>query len=120
MDASARPHDFVNEWTGIEHMKIVVLIKPVSDTWGERHLNTETGWVYRDASEAVIDEVGERAIEAALVYKDSADAEVVVMTMGPASAKESLRKGLAMGAEIGRASCRERHRRGYGRERTSR
>jgi len=80
-------------------MKIVVLIKQAPDTWGERHLNTETGWVDRDASEAVIDEVGERAIEAALVYKDSADAEVVVMTMGPASAKESLRKGLAMGAD---------------------
>ena len=80
-------------------MKIVVLIKQVPDTWGERHLDTETGWVDRGASEAVIDEVGERAIEAALVYKDSADAEVVVMTMGPASAKESLRKGLAMGAD---------------------
>lgn len=80
-------------------MKIVVLIKQVPDTWGERHLDTESGWVDRGASEAVIDEVGERAIEAALVYKDAADAEVVVMTMGPGSAKESLRKGLAMGAD---------------------
>ncbi|MGC0252266.1 electron transfer flavoprotein subunit beta/FixA family protein [Pseudactinotalea sp. Z1748] len=80
-------------------MKIVVLIKNVPDTWGERRLDPQTGRVDRGASEAVIDEVGERAIEAALVYKDGADAEVVVMTMGPEAAKESLRKGLAMGAD---------------------
>lgn len=80
-------------------MRIVVLIKEVPDTWGERHLDTGTGRVDREGSEGVIDEVGERAIEAALVYKDSAEAEVVVMTMGPASAKDSLRKGLAMGAD---------------------
>lgn len=80
-------------------MRIVVLIKEVPDTWGERHLDTATGRVDRAGSEGVIDEVGERAIEAALVYKDSGDAEVVVMTMGPASAKDALRKGLAMGAD---------------------
>lgn len=80
-------------------MKIVVLVKQVPDTWGERTLDVTTGFVDRNASEAVIDEVGERALEAALVHKDDADAEVVVLTMGPAPAVDVLRKGLAMGAD---------------------
>lgn len=80
-------------------MKIVVLVKQVPDTWGERRLDLQTGLVDRTAGDAVIDEVGERAIEAALSYKDAHGAEVVLLTMGPESAKESLRKGLAMGAD---------------------
>ena len=80
-------------------MKIVVLVKQVPDTWGERKLDLATGLVDRDGVEAVIDEVGERALEVALSYRDSDDAEVVVLSMGPASAKEILRKGLAMGAD---------------------
>lgn len=80
-------------------MKIVVLIKQVPDTWAERRLDVSTGLVDRDGSEGVIDEVGERAIEAALTYKDAHDAEVVVMTMGPKEAKDALRKGLALGAD---------------------
>ncbi|MFH5821911.1 electron transfer flavoprotein subunit beta/FixA family protein [Georgenia sp. AZ-5] len=80
-------------------MRIVVLVKQVPDTWGERRLNPSTGRVDRAASDPVIDEVGERALEAALAHKDSHDAEVVVMTMGPKGATEILRKGLAMGAD---------------------
>ena len=52
-------------------MKIVVLVKQVPDTWGARLLNTTTGLLDRGASDAVIDEIGERAIEVALVHKDS-------------------------------------------------
>ena len=80
-------------------MRIVVLVKQVPDTWGERKLDLDTGRVDRGASDAVIDEVGERALEAALVHKDAEGAEVVVLTMGPASATDLLRKGLAMGAD---------------------
>ncbi|MCU1513600.1 MAG: electron transfer flavoprotein subunit beta [Microbacteriaceae bacterium] len=81
-------------------MKIIVLVKQVPDTWGDRKLDTTTGWQDRGASELVIDEIDERAIEVALSYKDgNKDAEVVVMTMGPASATDVLRKGLAMGAD---------------------
>ena len=81
-------------------MKIIVLTKQVPDTWGDRKLDTATGLLDRDASEAVIDEIGERAIEIALRAKDAdKSVEVVVLTMGPAEASDALRKGLAMGAD---------------------
>src|SRR2546423_12406737 len=39
------------------------------------------------------------AIEEALRLKEGGDAEVVLVTMGPAAATESLRTGLGMGAD---------------------
>jgi electron transfer flavoprotein beta subunit len=81
-------------------MKIVVLIKQVPDTWGDRKLDTATGRLDRDASDRVIDEIGERALEVALSVKDSAkDTEVIALTMGPSEAGEALRKALSMGAD---------------------
>ncbi len=63
-------------------MKIVVLLKEVPDTWGDRTLDLETGLAARDASERVLDEIGERALEAALTYSEANEGtEVVVMTM---------------------------------------
>jgi len=80
-------------------MKIVVLIKEVPDTWGERRLDLETGLTDRAGSAAVLDEIDERAVEAALAYADAhAGTEVVVVTMAPASATVTVRKALAMGA----------------------
>ena len=81
-------------------MKVVVLVKQVPDTWGERRLDPSTGWVDRAASDRIIDEIGERALEVALSHKDHAkDTEVVALTMGPATATEALRKALSMGAD---------------------
>jgi len=80
-------------------MKIVVLLKEVPDTWGDRTLDLETGLAARDASERVLDEIGERALEAALTFSEANEGtEVVVMTMASDAATASLRKGLAMGA----------------------
>ena len=80
-------------------MKIVVLIKEVPDTWGERRLDLETGLTDRASAAAVLDEIDERAVEAALAYADGhAGTEVVVVTMAPASAAATVRKALAMGA----------------------
>lgn len=80
-------------------MKIVVLVKDVPDTYGDRKLNMETGLADRAASESVLDEIGERSLEVALTYADDhADAEVVVLSMAPESAAATIRKGLAMGA----------------------
>lgn len=80
-------------------MKIIVLMKQVPDTYGERKLTAE-GLVDRSASDAVIDEISERALELALQQKDSdKSTEVVVLSMGPATAKDSLRKALSMGAD---------------------
>ena len=80
-------------------MKIAVLVKEVPDTYGDRKLDLETGLADRAASERVLDEVGERATEVALKYADAnADTEVTLVSMGPATATSTLRKGLAMGA----------------------
>lgn len=79
-------------------MKIIVLVKEVPDTYGERKLDLETGLADRAASEPVLDEIGERALEVALSYADKNEAEVVVMSMAPERAATTIRKGLAMGA----------------------
>jgi electron transfer flavoprotein beta subunit len=80
-------------------MKIVVLMKEVPDTYGDRMLDLETGLADRGASELVLDEIGERALELALTYADMhSDTEVTVLSMGPAPSAASIRKALAMGA----------------------
>jgi electron transfer flavoprotein beta subunit len=80
-------------------MKIVVLVKEVPDTYGDRKLDLETGLADREASERVLDEIGERAIEVALSYADkSPGTEVTVVSMSAEEAAATIRKGLAMGA----------------------
>lgn len=80
-------------------MRIVVLVKEVPDTYGDRHLDLETGLTRRADAERVIDEISERALEVALVHADSnPGTEVVLLSMGPEEATASLRKALASGA----------------------
>jgi len=80
-------------------MKIVVLIKEVPDTWGERRLDLATGLADRAASSPVLDEINERAVEVALAHADAhPGTEVTVVSMAPASATATIRKALAMGA----------------------
>lgn len=81
-------------------MKIIALVKQVPDTWGERVLDPKTGNLDRGASDPIIDEINERALEIALQYKDAnKDAEVVALAVGPKGATDTLRKALAMGAD---------------------
>jgi len=83
-------------------VKIVVLMKQVPDTEEERRIDLATGLLDRAASEAVADEINERALEVALSHKDAnKGTEVVVLTMGPEGAKAALKKGLQMGADSG-------------------
>ncbi|MPV88492.1 electron transfer flavoprotein subunit beta, partial [Georgenia ruanii] len=71
----------------------------VPDTYGDRKLNLETGLADRAAGDAVLDEIGERALELALSTADQmGDVEVSLLSMGPESAAATIRKGLAMGA----------------------
>ena len=80
-------------------MKIVVLVKEVPDTYGERKLDLETGLADRTASEPVPDEICERALEAALTFAEAnPGTEITVLSAGPASVPTTLRKGLAVGA----------------------
>ena len=80
-------------------MKIVVLVKEVPDTWGDRKLNLETGLADRAASETVLDEIGERSLEVALSHADrTPGTEVVALSMAPAESATTFRKALSMGA----------------------
>ncbi len=80
-------------------MKIVVLVKEVPDTYGDRVLNLETGLADRAAGDRVLDEIGERALEVALSYADAhPGTEVAVVSMASEAAAATVRKGLAMGA----------------------
>ena len=81
-------------------MKIVALIKQVPDTYSERKLSDSDRTLDREGTEAVIDEINERAVEAALLLKEAhEDSEVVVVSMGPDRATDAIRKALSMGAD---------------------
>ncbi|MDZ4233717.1 MAG: electron transfer flavoprotein subunit beta/FixA family protein, partial [Dietzia sp.] len=80
---------------------IVVLIKQVPDTWSERKLSEGDWTLDREAADAVLDEINERAVEEALLIKEreGGDSSVTVLTAGPARATEAIRKALSMGAD---------------------
>lgn len=80
-------------------MKIVVLVKQVPDTYSERKLSSSDYTLDRDASDAVLDEINERAVEAALQLKEAHGGEVTVVSMGPDRATDAIRKALSMGAD---------------------
>ncbi|MBS9533982.1 electron transfer flavoprotein subunit beta/FixA family protein [Mycobacterium sp. M1] len=78
---------------------IVVLIKQVPDTWSERKLTDGDFTLDREAADAVLDEINERAVEEALLIKEKNGGEVTVLTAGPERATEAIRKALSMGAD---------------------
>jgi electron transfer flavoprotein beta subunit len=80
-------------------MNIVVLVKQVPDTYSERKLRDADGALDRDASDAVLDEINERAVEEALQLKEAHGGTVTVLAMGPQRATEALRKARSMGAD---------------------
>lgn len=80
-------------------MRILVLVKEVPDTWEERNLDLDTGRIDRGSDALVLDEINERALEVALRHQDTQkETDVVVVSMGPASVKATLRKALSLGA----------------------
>ena len=79
-------------------MNIFVLVKQVPDTYSERKLRDD-GVLDRDATDAVLDEINERAVEEALVLKEAHGGAVTVVSMGPDRATEAIRKALSMGAD---------------------
>ncbi|MDT0278449.1 electron transfer flavoprotein subunit beta/FixA family protein [Blastococcus sp. DSM 46792] len=55
--------------------------------------------VARAAADNVVNEIDEYAIEEALVVKEAQGGEVTVLTVGPDSATDAIRKALSMGAD---------------------
>jgi electron transfer flavoprotein beta subunit len=80
-------------------MKIVVLVKQVPDSGAERNLRTDDNTIDRGSANNVINEMDEYAIEEALQIQERDGGEVIVLTMGPDSATESIRKALSMGPD---------------------
>jgi electron transfer flavoprotein beta subunit len=80
-------------------MNIVVLVKQVPDTYSERKLTDADHTLDRDAADAVLDEINERAVEEALLIKEAQGGEVTVISVGPERATEAIRKALSMGAD---------------------
>jgi electron transfer flavoprotein beta subunit len=83
-------------------LRIVVTVKYVPDATGDRHF-AEDLTVDRDDVDGLLSELDEYAVEQALQIaenaKDTGDAEVTVLTVGPEDAKDALRKALSMGAD---------------------
>jgi electron transfer flavoprotein beta subunit len=79
-------------------MNIVVLVKQVPDTEGDRKLAGDFT-VDRAAVDPVINYIDEFAIEEGLRLKESQGGEVTILTVGPERATESIRKALSMGAD---------------------
>ena len=80
-------------------MNIVVLVKQVPDSGSERRLDPSDNTVDRASADNVINEMDEYAIEEALQVRDREGGEVTVLTVGPESAADSIRKALSMGAD---------------------
>jgi len=82
-------------------MKIAVCVKQVPDTWAEKALKAADSTLDREAADGVMNELDEYAVEEALKLTEAHGGEVVVVSMGPERAAETVRKALSMGADSG-------------------
>ncbi len=82
-------------------MKIAVCVKQVPDTWAEKKLKADTSTLDRESADSVLNELDEYAVEQALQLVEANGGEVVIVTMGPDSAAQTLRKAISMGADAG-------------------
>ena len=82
-------------------MKIAVCVKQVPDTWAEKQLQAADSTLDRESADGVMNELDEYAVEEALKLVEAHGGEVVVVTMGPERAAETVRKALSMGADAG-------------------
>jgi electron transfer flavoprotein beta subunit len=80
-------------------MNIVVCVKQVPDTWSEKKLDPQDNTLDRGATDPVMNEMDEYAVEEALRLQESHGGEVTVLCMGPGAATETVRKALSMGAD---------------------
>ncbi len=80
-------------------MNIVVCVKQVPDTWSEKKLAAGDATLDRAATDPVMNEMDEYAVEEALKIVEASGGEVTVLCMGPDAAAETVRKALSMGAD---------------------
>jgi electron transfer flavoprotein beta subunit len=82
-------------------VNVVVCIKQVPDSWAEKQLSADDLTLDRASVDAVLNDLDEYAVEAALQLIEVHGGEVTVLTMGPERAGEAVRKALSMGADAG-------------------
>lgn len=80
-------------------MKVVVPVKRVPDTAGDKPIDPNDRTVDRDAVESVLCPVNEFSIEEAVRLKEAHGAEVTVLLIGPESAQPIVRKALSFGLD---------------------
>lgn len=80
-------------------MKVIVPVKRVPDTAGDKVIDESSLTLDRDAGDAVLCPVNEFAIEEAVKLKESTGAEVIVLLVGPESAQTTIRKALSYGLD---------------------
>jgi electron transfer flavoprotein beta subunit len=82
-------------------VNVVVCIKQVPDSWAEKQLRPDDLTLDRASVDAVLNDLDEYAVEAALQLTEAHGGEVILLTMGPERAGEAIRKALSMGADAG-------------------
>lgn len=80
-------------------MKIVVCVNHVPDTATKVNISSDQKTIDQSGVTYVVNPYDEFAIEEALKTKENLGGEVVAISAGPESNKESLRKALAMGID---------------------
>jgi len=80
-------------------MNIVVCVKQVPDTWSEKKLAASDSTLDRAATDPVMNEMDEYAVEEALKLQEAHGGEGTIRGMGPDAATETVRKALSMGAD---------------------
>jgi electron transfer flavoprotein beta subunit len=81
-------------------MRIAVCVKQVPDATVHKRIDPETKRLDR-SGEGTLNPTDLNAVEEALRIKEARGGEVVLVSLGPEKAMESLRKALAMGADRG-------------------
>ena len=80
-------------------MKVIVPVKRVPDTAGDKVIDEASLTLDRDAGDAVLCPVNEFAIEEAVKLKEATGAEVTVLLIGPEAAQTTIRKALSYGLD---------------------
>lgn len=91
-------------------MKIAVCVNHVPDTAAKVNVGPDGKTIDPNGVTYVVNPYDEFAIEEALKVKEETDGEVTVITLGGDSAKESIKKALAMGADKAVLLKEENHR----------
>ncbi len=82
-------------------MKILALVKRVTDYEAKLKINTDATFIETDDVNMIMNPFDEISVEEALRIKEKHGGEVVILSIGPEEATQQIRNALAMGADRG-------------------